>query len=771
MAISRLALLALLSLSACSKFGRLSDEEKVTSVSLGSSRGPHIAAPQNGGVMIWGVSAEQKVAIALPNESTAVTKSLRNGSWTFYSVGWAGPSALEGMPICGSTQKTLEGTDTTVTINLSMAGCSNAFFGTSGAPKPLRLVTCNDVSTISAGGLNCDNVARGDFQSFKVAFQAFEPTAVGETPVLTPGLSSGCFNTSVNSFVATTPHAYPSGAGPSSPIAAVVQGYSAAGCAAVPQATFPFPNGLKNGSANGTNSRYFDHTSTNDVYLEHGPVPPPSISNVSPISGGWGGKTEITITGTNLTADSVVRIGGVVCPAFTHVSLSQVKCKPALSMTLAGFPITLTRGDGQTTSYGTTYQYVEDGFGNSTQDFSIAGSFTADTVGNFLGRAFHTYRNVSSIDTATNTLTLSSSYDNSVDIMLNDYVLWHVSAAGSAMACNGSGTVPVGTFGFAKVIGTPDATHVQLDASPFPSPENTNIGAAPVSRITGNNFCVLQIVRFNPLNKLQVISPSVSITAPPFDLLQGHGGILIVRANEGIELQPSFSLRANGKGFAGGAAPYTAGDGILGKASAATPAKNGTGGGGSDGSGSFGAGGGGGAGNGGSGYLQAHGGDGIPLATCNPANGCALFGGGGGGGNSGMFGPGGNGGGIVLVYARELSGSGSGGLEISADGVSATSAPVTAGGGGGTIFFQTAKGNAFPVALHASGGAGSNQASAGGAGGGGGRVVANHCTTLAPTISPYITGGAPGTGPGPATPGSVGEALPIGLSPGTAFCP
>ena len=72
--------LGLISLSSCSKFGRLSDSEKVTKVTIGSGSSyskQHPRASQNGGVFVWGISSDEKFSFFL----NTISRKKRFSKW------------------------------------------------------------------------------------------------------------------------------------------------------------------------------------------------------------------------------------------------------------------------------------------------------------------------------------------------------------------------------------------------------------------------------------------------------------------------------------------------------------------------------------------------------------------------------------------------------------------------------------------------------------------------------------------------------------------
>ncbi|RYZ94975.1 MAG: hypothetical protein EOP11_25630, partial [Proteobacteria bacterium] len=347
---SRFSLCALsFLLASCGQYGRLSEDEKTTSVALGSTANgrPRFAAPGAfaGGVMIWGVSEKQKVAIVLSNETEVSEKVLKNGDWVFHAIGWSGTSQLGGSPSCGTTVKKLAGADTTVEINLTATGCADPFFtgSSSAALKKLRFTSCTGLLAAPDANSDCDGLLRGDLNSFRLKVEGYEPTAPGEIPVLGQSLSSACVSTSASSY-ALSQEFIPVGLVGNSAIGLTIEGFSGPGCGGA-LTTFRFPQGLRNPALTGgaifkpDSSSYSNRHS---LYLVHGPVPAPTVSTLVPSVGSWGGGTLLKIYGTNFDANTTVTVGGMNCPVQvpipTPTMLTCAVQRPALSA--PGIPAT-----------------------------------------------------------------------------------------------------------------------------------------------------------------------------------------------------------------------------------------------------------------------------------------------------------------------------------------------------------------------------------------------------------------------------------------------
>lgn len=81
------------------------------------------------------------------------------------------------------------------------------------------------------------------------------------------------------------------------------------------------------------------------VYLSPKPPPPPVVTGMSPTSGPMGGNTQVTLTGANFTAGTVVRFGATAGTVQSVSAGSIVVRTPALPV--GSVAVTVTRPDGQ----------------------------------------------------------------------------------------------------------------------------------------------------------------------------------------------------------------------------------------------------------------------------------------------------------------------------------------------------------------------------------------------------------------------------------------
>lgn len=292
-----LALCALASLGACSKFGRLPASEKgFTDVEFsggknarglrGADGSLHRVGPaQEGGVVIWGVKSDgsSTFSLLLENDSEPASKDhIPNGSWNFYAVGWDDTTNnFEGTARCATASAELGGTKAIVDLNLTAGSCTAAAFGVSGffsggSPKPLRFIRCNTLPASVDGTQNCDGGATvGDFASFRVSLVEHELGSLGTQAANPDRLSSQCFNPGLtgSSSVGSSAMLLPVGASAGSPLIYEVKGFTDAACSAN-ETTFTFSQGL--GANAPANSFVGPAASFTSVYLVHGPPGPPS---------------------------------------------------------------------------------------------------------------------------------------------------------------------------------------------------------------------------------------------------------------------------------------------------------------------------------------------------------------------------------------------------------------------------------------------------------------------------------------------------------------
>ena len=79
-------------------------------------------------------------------------------------------------------------------------------------------------------------------------------------------------------------------------------------------------------------------------------APPPSPLSITPSSGPIAGGTTITISGSGLSAESIITIGGTtgsICGNVTFVNTNQISCTTSTSITAGIMDVIITNSDGQ----------------------------------------------------------------------------------------------------------------------------------------------------------------------------------------------------------------------------------------------------------------------------------------------------------------------------------------------------------------------------------------------------------------------------------------
>jgi len=271
---------ALLTLGACSKFDRLSGSDRVARVTVGTGdpadgfpdgRFQALGTPQTGGVVVWAVKNDgtTRAAATLPTDTATYTMNLTFGSWTFYASGWDGTGNFQGNDRCGRTTIDVESTTTAVTIPIGLSGCSDTFYGSS-AFNPVKVISCNNVSSVTNGMSTCTSALAGDLLSYKLRFYGYAPTHVRPTNYTTY-LDSACSDIGTSADSVSLP--LPDGTTSSSPIAFTIIGYTAAACGGS-AVEFTYINGAHD-TPDGQTAKFFPGMSVlsgkNVFYLQHGP--------------------------------------------------------------------------------------------------------------------------------------------------------------------------------------------------------------------------------------------------------------------------------------------------------------------------------------------------------------------------------------------------------------------------------------------------------------------------------------------------------------------
>ncbi|MBH47863.1 MAG: hypothetical protein CME71_06795 [Halobacteriovorax sp.] len=194
-----------------------------------------------GGVFITGTSGSDKFSMAV-NGSNAhnIQLELPFGDWQFAAVAWLANGAtgpMGGKTRCGVSSATIEGSDATISLNLTHAECASATFGlpayhdTTSYPgettfKKLELESCLNPVGVSTGNCDGSTLERlpGEHVSFKLAIPG--SSSFGSAM---PSLTSACFNlAAMNIGLVATEVRLPSGLGNRLPVTLI--GYEKSNC-------------------------------------------------------------------------------------------------------------------------------------------------------------------------------------------------------------------------------------------------------------------------------------------------------------------------------------------------------------------------------------------------------------------------------------------------------------------------------------------------------------------------------------------------------------
>jgi len=416
-----------------------------------------------------------------------------------------------------------------------------------------------------------------------------------------------------------------------------------------------------------------------------------------------------------------------------------------------------------------------DGIGTVSSNINVM----TDTA-TISGRTFSAIRKLNGVAGSDKVLTLGGASITGTDFTAGDEIMWIVMGQGDGSACNG-GSIGSGDYGFARVTSTSTST-LTLDR-PLPT---GIIGANLIAAATpGTNFCRIQIVRVANLIDLNIYA-SLAITSDLYTHTTGTGGIVAFRVkNTFAVISGASSINVTGIGYQNGNAGSTIGTSFQGTSHTGDgqqiPVTSNT----TGGAAGFISGptstGGGGAGNAGKGGFGGGAGTGFnstyaPGCTGTVCDINKIVAGAGGGGADNDSAPGGRGGGIIMIFAKNISG---GTLNLIANGnpgSSITSSDGKGAGGGAagmirSLTCELKSGSTLtPSAIGGNGGVGGGSGSASkGGGAGGGGAIFNQVFTLNGTVtSPIVAGGSGGTSSG--VNGVSGEAGFISNTSGVS-CP
>lgn len=170
-----------------------------------------LSSKANNGLFFYGRSNDGKV-FTKRIDSDSVDLVFPNGTWNFYAISYESgapttPPDFTGKTYCGKTTTTFNGTDASLTIDLTNAGCNDPAFSNSvkfmteyGLPSP-TIFTCKNLSGVT-GITSCDNISGTSFnKGYATAYRItiYEGKNFGDPVAPTKVADSGCLRTEFSS--------------------------------------------------------------------------------------------------------------------------------------------------------------------------------------------------------------------------------------------------------------------------------------------------------------------------------------------------------------------------------------------------------------------------------------------------------------------------------------------------------------------------------------------------------------------------------------------
>ena len=290
-----------------------------------------------GGIMVYGHTTDRTASFGKYINGDQHTFKLKNGSWTFYAIGWDGASPLSGNVRCGSTSANLTGSDINVDLTMDSTGCDSRFtpadYLQANSPQVLNLYTCNSLASLGVGN-SCD-AQKGLHKSYRVVLPNYLVPASSLLPSTDNGLRSQCI--SVNAAdpisLAATAIKLPLG-GNAFALNTEIHAFITPDCSGANREVYKFSKGISQGLLSGSHL-LLDNPSApfeSKLFLLSTltPVAPPPPTSIS-VSGG------------------VVNVGGIVAGAsavnvFTDSSCSTVLGTEPYSGTITGVFVSFSEG-------------------------------------------------------------------------------------------------------------------------------------------------------------------------------------------------------------------------------------------------------------------------------------------------------------------------------------------------------------------------------------------------------------------------------------------
>lgn len=215
--------------------------KKVANTTISVNAGALIAGSTPlGGVFITGTNGVDKFSLgANASQAQNLVIDLPFGDWKFAAVAWlnqASTGPMTGKTRCGVGEGTIQGSDATISLNLTQADCTLTTFG---APafqesisygeatfKKLQLESCLNPVGITTGF--CDGTTLGRLPGEHISFR-LEIASYSSFAANLPRLSSACYNVAnINSGFVATELRLPTSLGVRFPLSLV--GYEKADC-------------------------------------------------------------------------------------------------------------------------------------------------------------------------------------------------------------------------------------------------------------------------------------------------------------------------------------------------------------------------------------------------------------------------------------------------------------------------------------------------------------------------------------------------------------
>lgn len=205
--------------------------------------------------MIYGAKTDGTESFAIKLTTSSTQLELSNGSWKFQSITWGTGNVMEGDPNCSESFMNLSGSDVTVKLPMTKAGCkSNSWMGSTGYFESVGI-------SFDTLDLNFCEPYSGDISAFTNC-AAYDSSITGVKVILpehtngSPGkgeMGSACYPATGNMINALVK--IPFGTASEFPVFSRVKTFHAADpacvgndCCSGREQAYDFPNGFSNGN-------------------------------------------------------------------------------------------------------------------------------------------------------------------------------------------------------------------------------------------------------------------------------------------------------------------------------------------------------------------------------------------------------------------------------------------------------------------------------------------------------------------------------------------